>query len=140
MALTPRTTSTSTAPLPGTYSVSSYEYGIHTFGRTVVTLTQLPLINAAAAYDRGATGKDVTITIVDSGINVLHREFAKDGKADPAKVNVRHLDAFGPYLPTGSNQLHGTAVASVAAGKKTTGKAQAGDTCTALPTMPTSTS
>ena len=118
MALTPRTTSTSTAPLPGTYSVSSYEYGIHTFGRTVVTLTQLPLINAAAAYDRGATGKDVTITIVDSGINVLHREFAKDGKADPAKVNVRHLDAFGPYLPTGSNQLHGTAVASVAAGKK----------------------
>ena len=106
------------APAPA-YVQSSYEYGTHNFGTSVVTLTQLPLIHAAKAYERGATGDGVTITIVDSGINVLHREFAKaNGEADPAKVNVRHLDAFGPYLPTGSNQLHGTAVASVAAGKK----------------------
>ncbi len=94
--------------------------------------TQLPLIKAAYAYARGATGKNVTITIVDSGIDPTHYEFGKPGPdnaqsqidptktvADPDKLNVRYLDAFGSdYSPTGSNLLHGTAVASVAAGKR----------------------
>ena len=120
LALTTRTTPmvTFSSPTP-VYTQSSFEYGTHRHGRGVYTLTQLPLIKAAAAYARGGTGDGVTITIVDSGINVLHHEFAKaNGEADTDKVKVRHLDAFGLYLPTGSNLLHGTAVASVAAGKK----------------------
>ena len=91
-------------------------------GQTVI-LHQLPLIKAAYAYARDATGAGVTITIVDSGINPFHREFAKsDGTEDDTKLKVRDLDAFGQYDPTGSNTLHGTAVASVAAGKRDGGK------------------
>ena len=66
-------------------------------------------IKAANAYARGATGKEVTITIVDTGIDVDHDAFGRAGK-----VTVRKL--IGTYTPTGAQLRHGTAVAAIAAG------------------------
>ncbi len=76
---------------------------------------RLGRIKAAYAYSRGATGKDVTITIVDSGINANHREFAGEGK-----LTVRNL--YGDYTTKVTDEFygyllqHGTAVAAIAAG------------------------
>ena len=70
---------------------------------------QLARIKAAYAYARDATGKDVTVTIVDTGINADHNEFASTGK-----LTVRNL--LSTYTPTGADLFHGTAVAALAAG------------------------
>ena len=79
----------------------------------------LPLINAATAYARGATGMGETIVIVDSGIDASHREF-QGGK-------VRIITGIGnscsPADASGglcANSNHGTAVAAVAAGHRGT--------------------
>ena len=78
---------------------------------TLLFNIQLPLIKAASAYARGATGKDVTITIVDTGIRTTHNEFGGNGK-----VTVRNL--IGSYMPEPDDLFHGTAVAALAAGRR----------------------
>ncbi len=79
----------------------------------------LPLIKAATAYARGATGMGETVVIVDSGIDASHREF-QGGK-------VKVITGIGsPCLPAAANSGqcansdHGTAVAALAAGHRGT--------------------
>jgi len=47
---------------------------------------RLSLINAEAAYEADALGRDVTVAIVDSGIDRDHREFA--GRIHPASIDI----------------------------------------------------
>ena len=79
-------------------------------GGTLYTDRHLSRIKAAPAYARDATGKDVTITIVDTGINTEHREFAGSGKVT--------VQTGYPTTYAGDDFSHGTAVASLAAGNR----------------------
>ena len=79
--------------------------------RETHTDLHLSKIKAAYAYVRDATGKDVTITIVDDGIYTGHNEFAGIGK-----LTVRQL--IEGYNPVGNDLSHGTAVAAAAAGAR----------------------
>jgi len=63
--------------------------------------------NAIAAYNAGATGKNVKIGIVDSGINPTLSEFT--GRIDPASGDVAGSRGVG------DDGGHGTAVSAVAA-------------------------
>ena len=89
---------------------TTYEYSPSYFliGGAEYTDQHLPKIKAAYAYVRGATGKDVTITIFDDGIYTGHNEFAGVGK-----LTVRQL--IQGYNPVGNDLSHGTAVAAAAA-------------------------
>ena len=78
---------------------------------TLYTDRHLSRIKAAPAYARDATGKDVTVTIVDTGINTEHREFAGSGK-----LTVQ--SGANGYVPGRSDLFHGTAVAAAAAGNR----------------------
>ncbi|WP_424945619.1 S8 family serine peptidase [Candidatus Spongiihabitans sp.] len=77
----------------------------------------LSLIKASAAYARGATGAGETVVVVDSGIDTSHRELS--GKVTITNTQdlcsareVAAGDCAGPR--------HGTAVASLVAGRRGT--------------------
>jgi subtilisin family serine protease len=70
----------------------------------------LALTNASSAYARGATGKNVTIGITDSGLDVSHVEI------DGTRVNPGSYLSYSNYTPNTHQKRHGTMVASVAAG------------------------
>ena len=76
---------------------------------------------AAYAYDRGITGKGVTIAVVDSGINVSTSEFAGRVSAESTGFEQRIArcatcpgETVAPF-PIADLDGHGTEVASVAA-------------------------
>ena len=76
----------------------------------------LDLVNAAAAYEKGFTGKGIAIGILDQPINFLHPKFS--AKAASATIReVRMKDgALGVY--DWKNIFHGTHVAAIAAGSR----------------------
>lgn len=70
----------------------------------------LPMINAAPAYQRGFTGKGITVAVLDTGIDIYHPEFA--GKVHPWSKNfgtfmgerdVRDIQKNGAILGHGSH-------------------------------------
>ncbi|CAN5409104.1 hypothetical protein BH11PSE5_BH11PSE5_17170 [soil metagenome] len=77
--------------------------------------------NAGAAYDRGITGKDVTVAIIDSGIDVTGPEFANrlsvDSKSFDASI-ARCGTCAAENVSFDLNDIkgHGKDVTSVAAG------------------------
>ena len=71
----------------------------------------LDLINASAAYARGATGLAVTIGITDSGLDNTHSEISAGRLSDDSDLS------YSNYTPNTRQKRHGTMVASVAAGK-----------------------
>ena len=78
---------------------------------------------AQYAYDRGFTGKDVTIAIIDSGIDLNGAEFAgrisQDSKSFESRfARCGHCTGETITYPLQDVQGHGTWVASVAAGAK----------------------
>ena len=70
----------------------------------------LSTINAAAAYARGATGKNITIGITDSGLDDSHSEI------DASRLSNDSALSYLDYTPNTRQQRHGTMVTSVAAG------------------------
>ncbi|MEM7570346.1 MAG: S8 family peptidase [Pseudomonadota bacterium] len=91
---------TTPTPTPVTFDTAEYRRS-----------NGLDNINALAAYEDGATGEDVIIGIVDSGIDVNNPEFA--GRIHPASTNTA-----GAPDDIQDIDGHGTFVASVAAGAK----------------------
>ncbi|MGR3984433.1 MAG: S8 family serine peptidase, partial [Gammaproteobacteria bacterium] len=105
---------------------------------TITTDQRLPLIKAAAAYARGATGEGEIVAVTDTGILATHREFAvldedgdpvldRDGnptnkveistQADECEIDPdTMMEVCTPYEPSGSAFNHGTSVASLVAG------------------------
>ena len=70
----------------------------------------LALMNASSAYARGSTGKNITIGITDSGLDVSHVEI------DGARIDPGSYLSYSNYTPNTRQKRHGTMVASVAAG------------------------
>lgn len=96
-------------------SASDYETSEYTVTYTTATRSgtdrHLALINASAAYARGATGQGETITLVDTGIRLDHREFSGVGKA-------RETTLIPGYNPNHAIRGHGTGTAAVAAARR----------------------
>ena len=76
----------------------------------------LELINAAAAYARGATGAGETVVVVDSGIDVNHPELS--GKATLVPDIGYFCTPPEYFAGECAGAHHGTAVASLLAGKR----------------------
>ena len=77
----------------------------------------LDVVNASAAYARGATGSGVTIGITDSGLDETHFEFnSLNISNDSYTCNNGSPCLESNYQPNTYNLRHGTWVASVAAG------------------------
>jgi subtilisin family serine protease len=75
------------------------------------------VVNASAAYARGATGSGVTIGITDSGLDETHVEFSSlNISNDSYTCNNGSPCLEGNYQPNTYDLRHGTWVASVAAG------------------------
>ena len=72
----------------------------------------LALVNADYAYARGATGKGVTLGVIDTGINREHIEFAGPGKLHPDS----DLSYGANIAPDALD--HGTAVGGVMAARR----------------------
>ena len=72
----------------------------------------LEVINASAAYARGATGAGITIGITDSGLDNTHTEISLGRLSSDSGLS------YANYTPNTRQQRHGTMVASVAAGKQ----------------------
>jgi len=72
----------------------------------------LDVVNASAAYARGATGLGVTIGITDSGLDNTHTEISLGRLSGDSDLS------YSNYTPNTRQQRHGTMVASVAAGKQ----------------------
>ncbi|MDA9954877.1 S8 family serine peptidase [Gammaproteobacteria bacterium] len=72
----------------------------------------LDVVNASAAYARGATGLGVTIGITDSGLDNTHTEISAGRLSGESDLS------YSNYTPNTRQQRHGTMVASVAAGKQ----------------------
>ena len=70
------------------------------------------MVNASAAYARGATGLGVTIGITDSGLDNTHTEISLGRLSGDSDLS------YSNYTPNTRQQRHGTMVASVAAGKQ----------------------
>jgi subtilisin family serine protease len=84
----------------------------------------LAVINASGAYAQGATGAGVTIGFVDTGILAQHLEF--DGQ-DAIGQKVTYYNARAIAGGASDKQLsHGTAVASLAAGRHGSGERMQG--------------
>ena len=73
------------------------------------TDTHLATINAAAAYARGATGAGQKLMVVDTGIRDTHNEFI-------GKTVTKTTDSG--YAPTDAEKFHGTAVSTLAVGRR----------------------
>ncbi len=71
--------------------------------------TGLELINAAAAYEKGFTGKGVTLGIVDTGVRTSHREFA--GKSITQLFTASYVEDWLAYS-------HGSHVAGIMAANR----------------------
>lgn len=76
----------------------------------------LEMINALPAYQRGFTGKGVTVAVIDSGLNIYHPEFAN--RISPALKNFG--ESLTPYdvsdvAANGMVQGHGTHVSGIIA-------------------------
>ncbi len=76
----------------------------------------LGLINAAAAYARGATGAGETVVVVDSGIDASHPELR--GKVTIVTGIGNSCSPADAAAGQCANADHGTAVASLAAGHR----------------------
>ncbi len=74
----------------------------------------LSMINASHAYDAGYSGKNVSIGIVDTGIDMDHAEFST------GNVMYYNQTALGDN-PSNEKISHGTSVASIIAGARGTG-------------------
>ena len=72
----------------------------------------LDVVNASAAYARGATGLGITIGITDSGLDNTHTEISAGRLSGDSDLS------YSNYTPNTRQQRHGTMVASVAAGKQ----------------------
>ena len=72
----------------------------------------LDVVNASAAYARGATGLGVTIGITDSGLDNTHTEISAGRLSGESDLS------YSNYTPNTRQQRHGTMVASIAAGKQ----------------------
>ena len=72
----------------------------------------LDVVNASAAYARGATGLGITIGITDSGLDNSHTEISA------GRLSANSDLSYSNYTPNTRQQRHGTMVASVAAGKQ----------------------
>ena len=70
----------------------------------------LEVVNASAAYARGATGSGITIGITDSGLDSTHSEISITRLSSDSDLS------YSDYTPNTRQQRHGTMVASVAAG------------------------
>ncbi|MEK9649746.1 MAG: S8 family peptidase [Gammaproteobacteria bacterium] len=70
----------------------------------------LALAKASSAYARGSTGKNITIGITDSGLDVDHAEIDKN------RILPGSYLSYSNYTPNTRQKRHGTMVASVAAG------------------------
>ncbi|MDB9996048.1 S8 family serine peptidase [Gammaproteobacteria bacterium] len=70
----------------------------------------LEVVNASAAYARGATGSGITIGITDSGLDSTHSEVSITRLSSDSDLS------YSDYTPNTRQQRHGTMVASVAAG------------------------
>ena len=88
------------------------DYSVPTSGGQTVSGPKyhLRMINAAAAYARGATGSGETIAIVDTGIRDTHVEFNRRGKVTK--------ETQSGYRPDNDDKFHGTFVAALAAGER----------------------
>ena len=88
-----------------------YEFTYRVTGQQVSgNKYHLDMINAAAAYARGATGSGETIAIADTGIRDTHREFNHPGKVTK--------ETESGYSPDDDDKFHGTLVAALAAGER----------------------
>ena len=72
----------------------------------------LNFINASSAYARGATGAGITIGITDSGLDNSHQEISI------SRLSADSALSYSNYTPNTRQKRHGTAVASVAAGRQ----------------------
>ena len=72
----------------------------------------LNFINASSAYARGATGAGITIGITDSGLDNSHQEISI------SRLSADSALSYSDYTPNTRQKRHGTAVASVAAGRQ----------------------
>lgn len=87
-------------------------------GGTMGTDESLGLINAAAAYARGATGAGETVVFGDSGFYSDHRELSASGKFTLAASFGTECTLEEIRLRTCADADHGTATAAVAAGTR----------------------
>ena len=72
----------------------------------------LGMTNASSAYARGATGEGMIVGVVDSGLDQYHPEIT------PLKVQAGSYLNYSNYTPTTQQKRHGTAVSSIAMGKR----------------------
>ena len=72
----------------------------------------LGMTNASSAYARGATGSNMIVGVVDSGLDDDHPEIT------PLKVQTGSYLNYSNYTPTTRQKRHGTAVSSIAIGKR----------------------
>jgi hypothetical protein len=90
-------------PTPGAFETREYKasWGL---GR----------ISASQAYATGASGRGVTVGVIDTGIDTSHPEFA--GALSPASINI--VSGVGGPAGLADPGGHGTAVAGVIAARK----------------------
>ena len=72
----------------------------------------LGMTNASSAYARGATGTGMIVGVIDSGLDNSHTEIT------PLKVQIGSYLNYSNYTPTTKQKRHGTAVSSIAIGKR----------------------
>jgi len=72
----------------------------------------LGMTNSSSAYARGATGEGMIVGVVDSGLDNNHPEIT------PLKVQTGSYLNYSNYTPTTKQKRHGTAVSSIAIGKR----------------------
>jgi len=81
-------------------------------------------LNVVSAWTQGITGKGAIIGIVDDGVDYLHPDLAANYRADLDIDLVDHDDT--PLIDPGSDDVHGTSVAGIAAGVGGNGKGISG--------------
>jgi len=74
----------------------------------------LDYINASSAYVVGATGKGVTVAVVDEALDWGHHEFLREGLLHPDSI----LTYSGNREPTPWEKFHGTATSSIIAARR----------------------